>query len=168
MIVRSCAVRRTLSSCLRLPPPNDYGFSFNTRPFQTSASLNAEPPNHYETLNIPTNASPKDIKKCVSFDSSTRVHDSILTTTQVLLHALQSQPPRSAPQRSLRLPTLRPNLRSLRDSWLTREETALRSRLPPHTGSKRHRTWRTILRSRLPLLPHGLNRPRWSSSQRFE
>ncbi|KAM3420543.1 hypothetical protein BST61_g3808 [Cercospora zeina] len=56
MIARSCLVRRT-------HPPSQCRSPTSKRHFRASAAPKAEVSNHYETLNVPTNATAKDIKK---------------------------------------------------------------------------------------------------------
>ncbi|GIZ43356.1 hypothetical protein CKM354_000658800 [Cercospora kikuchii] len=56
MIARSCLVRRTHPPSQCLPP-------CSRRHFHPSASPKGEMANHYETLNVPTNATAKEIKK---------------------------------------------------------------------------------------------------------
>ncbi|KXS96839.1 hypothetical protein AC578_7399 [Pseudocercospora eumusae] len=56
IIVRSCISRRTATPC-----PSFHAVP--TRSFHASAGQNAEPSNHYETLEVPTNATPAEIKK---------------------------------------------------------------------------------------------------------
>ncbi|USW58451.1 Putative DnaJ domain, Chaperone J-domain superfamily [Septoria linicola] len=64
MIVRSCVVRRTATPCRPLLRHRLHPFaSPSTRLFHASAGQRAEMPNHYETLKVSTNATPKEIKK---------------------------------------------------------------------------------------------------------
>jgi hypothetical protein len=68
MLVRSCLIRRLQPTC----PPQRTHAGINTclapsqcRAFHQTPHIRARPgmPNHYETLDIPTNATPKDVKK---------------------------------------------------------------------------------------------------------
>jgi len=141
MLVRSCLIRRLQPTC----PPSQkvhvhIGVNACTTPsqwraFHQTSRMGARPgmPNHYETLDIPTSATPTEVKKYVN-PTLLNASQSKLTNfppTQTILQALQIQPPRPAPQRSLQIKALRRYKRSLLDPRLPRKASNLRSRLPP-------------------------------------
>lgn len=129
---------------LRLSPLSPPSIARLRQGFHTSAILrDAIPqPNHYETLQIPTNASPSEVKKCVfpplSSLLSTYLASNLSNPTQtppnnpqILLRPLQNPPPRPQPHRPARLSTLRPNLKRIRNPLLPHQTLPLRLANPP-------------------------------------
>ena len=145
MIIRSCLARRTAQS--RSP-------SFNpllTRHFHQIFHRNDDHgmPNHYETLDLPTNASPGEIKKYLpTLPTPLQIPHRMLIGVQTILQTLQIAPPRPPPQQPHGSANLRPNQRSLRHPRQPRETCALRSRLPsnPAAISDLQHTQRFILK----------------------
>ena len=132
MIIRSCLARRTAQS--RSP-------SFNpllTRHFHQTFHRNDDHgmPNHYETLDLPTNASPGEIKKYLpTLPTPLQIPHRMLIGVQKILQTLQIAPPRPPPQLPRRLATLRPDQRSLRHPRQPRKTRPLRPRLPSNAAA---------------------------------
>jgi hypothetical protein len=128
MLMRSCLLRRLQPICYK----QTLSASTAQRAFHQTPRTMASPtmPNHYETLGVPTDASPTDVKKyehtLLSLHSQ-----STNTPSQAILQALQSQPPRPPSQRYLQIKALRSHQRSLLHPRLSRQAQNLRPRLPP-------------------------------------
>ena len=140
MLVRSCLIRRLQPICL--PQRTHAAIDSCTTPskcraFHQTSHMGARPgmPNHYETLGIPTSATPTEVKKYdIRHPPNLVCHPT--NTHQTILQTLQIKPPRPPPQRPIQIKALRRHKRSLLNPRLPRKApkptTATSSPQPKH------------------------------------